>query len=283
MKLDILEEFISFLTYEKGLSTTTTKLITYHVSKFKKYLQINNINISTYSKKDVCSFISIKSIQTRISQIYSISTFNKFLIMNKIRQDYIPLARPKTPQRLPQQLPNQQKLLAIIYQLPENNMISLRNKAIIAILYATGMRAKELCELRIYQLNITQKFVLIHGKGNRERIVPIADYALTIIKKYLIILNSLKVLKPNDLLFINKFYKPLSNLILNNIIKSSTNNVVKHCHVLRHCFATHLMNNNANVSVIQKLLGHSSITTTTIYLSISSEYRKKAYLHHPRH
>ena len=187
---------------------------------------------------------------------------------------------PKIPSKLPEVLSEEEvdKLLDI-------NLVdkySYRNKAMLELLYATGMRASELTNLKLNNIDLDSCIVRIMGKGSKERIVPINDTTIKYLNIYINnyrkeILNK----KDSEYLFISNALKPITRQGLFKIIKKECiragikKNVYPH--ILRHSFATHLLNHGANIRIIQELLGHEDITTTEIYTHLSNETIKKDY------
>ena len=163
-----------------------------------------------------------------------------------------------------------------------NDAFSYRNKAMLELMYATGLRVSELVNLKIHDIDLDMALVQTMGKGNKERIIPIGDYALYYIKEYLINYRDSMLKKEyNDYLFLNNhgkkmtrqgFFKILQKLAKENEIKKDFSP-----HTLRHSFATHLLNHGADLRSIQELLGHSDISTTQIYTHVSNRQLRENY------
>ena len=226
---------------------------------------------------------SPKSISRRISCIRG---FYKFLLIEKIiaNNPMSTIELPKTKKALPKVLTIEEvdKLLDITLK----DAYSYRNKAMLELMYATGLRVSELVNLKIHDIDFVNETVRTMGKGNKERIIPIGEIAIHYLKLYLEIYRS-QLLKKDytDDLFLNNhgkcmtrqgFFKILKKLAKEKDIKTSFSP-----HTLRHSFATHLLENGADLRSIQELLGHSSISTTGIYTHVSNEELKENYKYHP--
>ena len=237
-------------------------------SDIKKYLK--ELNILKESNKTVARFIS------------SLRTFYKFLIIEKIvtKNPLENIELPKLNKSLPKTLDQEDidKLLNIT--LTDN--YSFRNKAMIELMYATGLRVTELINLKIQDIDINMALLRTMGKGSKERIIPIGDYALHYLELYILNYRDSMLKKEyNDYLFLNNhgkqmtrqgFFKILKKIAVENEIEKDFSP-----HTLRHSFATHLLNHGADLRSIQELLGHSDISTTQIYTHVSNKQLKENY------
>lgn len=237
-------------------------------SDIKKYLK--ELNILKESNKTVARFIS------------SLRTFYKFLIIEKIvtKNPLENIELPKLNKSLPKTLDEEDidKLLNI--KLTDN--YSFRNKAMIELMYATGLRVTELINLKIQDIDINMALLRTMGKGSKERIIPIGDYALHYLELYILNYRDSMLKKEyNDYLFLNNhgkqmtrqgFFKILKKIAVENEIEKDFSP-----HTLRHSFATHLLNHGADLRSIQELLGHSDISTTQIYTHVSNKQLKENY------
>jgi integrase/recombinase XerD len=163
-----------------------------------------------------------------------------------------------------------------------------RNRAMLEVLYSCGLRVSELISLKFSEVYFDEQFVIVRGKGDKQRLVPISQKALDEIRDYLIVRRLMKVKKGfEDILFLNRRGAGLTRVMVFYIIKEQIQlaGIIKNIspHTLRHSFATHLLKGGANLRAIQMMLGHESITTTEIYTHIDREYlRKEIITHHPR-
>ena len=181
---------------------------------------------------------------------------------------------PKNTKRLPQVL-NMEEIKTLLDSIEMDNFKNARTRAMLELLYATGMRVSELCNLKLSQLNLKMKYLNVIGKGDKERLLPLNDYVCEILSCYIYDFRYPKLdFKDNDYLFFNNhlnkisseyFYKILKEACINANIKKKVSP-----HTIRHTFATHLYENGADLRSIQELLGHSDISTTTIYTHVSN-------------
>jgi len=167
----------------------------------------------------------------------------------------------------------------------ENDFIALRNNALMELIYSTGIRISEALNIKLSDINAIDRTIKVLGKGNKERIVPIGDIAIESVYKYQNIRNSINY--TTDKLFVNYRGTELSAVsawkIVNKAMRGITEATQKSPHTLRHSFATHLLDNEADIYAISKMLGHSQLSTTEIYTHVSIERLKKSYKQaHPR-
>lgn len=279
-------DYIDYLKYEKNLSSETIKKYKYNLIIFEKYMLNKNINLFDVTQQDIMDFITNyfkdKGVSSKTNSITSINNFYIYLVKDK-RIDINPcenIDRPKMKKRLPDVLTVNEvdKLLDI----PLHTKEDYRDKAILEVLYATGIRISELTNLKMQDVDFANKVVRVFGKGSKERIVPINKYALKYLGMYLDIRGSFLKGKLTDYIFLNSKGEAISResfgLELNKIVKKQGLNKRVTPHMLRHSFATHMLNQGADLRSIQELLGHSDISTTTIYTHVSNEKVKNDYL-----
>lgn len=245
-------------------------------------------NIKDLEKEDIQEYLrtSNKTSKTKARYLTSISHFYKYLIANNTLKanpcDSIKM--PKLAKKLPEYLtiPEVDSLLDIRV----SSAYDLRNKAMLETLYATGMRISELCNLTMSNLFLEDGLIKVFGKGSKERLIPINEVAIKALEDYLKFGRSeLLRTKESEYVFISSrhtkitrqaFFKYIKKLCYEKGIKKSISP-----HILRHSFATHLLNNGADLRTVQELLGHSDIATTQIYTHISNEKLEQEYEHHP--
>jgi integrase/recombinase XerC len=227
--------------------------------------------------------LSAKSVSRKISVVKS---FYKFLIKKKyITKNYASLLIfPKTAKRLPSFVSARE--MENLLGEKHISEISILDKAVIELFYSTGIRLSELINLRLSNVNFSNKTIKVLGKGSKERIVPFGSKAAIAIKNYLKI-REICNLKNIDILFLNKAGKKLYPVQVNRLMKKNLSIVTgmkkKSPHVLRHTFATHLLDNGADIRAVKDMLGHESLSTTQIYTHITPEKLKKVYKEaHPR-
>ena len=279
-------DYIDYLKYEKNRSSRTIEKYKYSLIVFEKYMLNKNINLFDVTQYNIIDFLTNyfkdKGVSSKTNSITSINNFYIYLVKDK-RIDINPcenIDRPKMKKRLPDVLTVNEvdKLLDI----PLHTKEDYRDKAILEVLYATGIRISELTNLKMQDVDFTNKVVRVFGKGSKERIVPINKYALKYLGMYLDIRGSLLKGKLNDYIFLNNKGNAISResfgLELNKIVKKQGLNKRVTPHMLRHSFATHMLNQGADLRSIQELLGHSDISTTTIYTHVSNEKVKNDYL-----
>lgn len=290
----IITKYKQYLILEKSLSDNTVMAYTNDLDKLLYYLEEEKINILDVSLEDLEYFsaglrdigISPRS-QARI--LSGIRTFFHFLLIEDyIRQDPSELLEsPQIGKHLPDIL-SVEEIDNLISAIDRSTREGQRNCAILETLYSCGLRVSELCNLRISDLYLNDGFIKVEGKGSKQRLVPISPRAIEEIKNYFITRNE-GLIKPGyeDFLFISKFGKNISRIMVFHIIKELADKIgLKKSispHTFRHSFATHLLEGGANLRAIQSMLGHESIGTTEIYTHIDRrKLRDEIINHHPR-
>ena len=279
-----IDEFIEYLIIDKKYSENTIKSYKNDLKKFENYIkkQINNINendIKNYIKYLNKENDDTKTISHNISTLRS---FYKFLLIEKKVKnnpmEYIEL--PKIRKSLPKTLSIEEidKLLDIKLK----DAFSYRNKAMLELMYSSGLRVSELVNVNIHDIDTSNCIIRIMGKGSKERVVPLGDYAINYLELYLKEYREKLVKKEmNDYLFLNNHGKKMTRQgffkILKQLAKEKNIKTEFSPHTLRHSFATHLLNGGADLRSIQEMLGHESISTTQIYTHVSKEKLKENY------
>ena len=287
-----LKSFKAYLSVEKNFSEHTIRAYMSDIQSFFiwcNYLSPDKINFEKL-REYLYHIQTFNYKKTTISRkIAAIRTFFKFL--NKIQA--IPtnpadnLYAPKKPKTLPKFLTDNE-MLNLLDNAPIDTPAGLRNKAILELLWATGMRISELSGLNFDDLNLDENEITVFGKGAKERIVLVSERAKKYLKQYIetarpLITNNFPESKiDNNAVFINKTGFRLKNKSIQNAITNIVDSIQlpKHVtpHVFRHSFATRMIENGADLRVVQELLGHSSISNTQIYTHISSQHLKQEYL-----
>lgn len=290
----IIIKYRQYLRLEKSLSDNTVMAYSNDLDKLLHYLEEEKINILDVSLEDLEHFsaglrdigISPRS-QARI--LSGIRTFFHFLLIEDyIRQDPSELLEsPQIGKHLPDIL-SVEEIDNLISAIDRSTREGQRNCAILETLYSCGLRVSELCNLKISDLYLNDGFIKVEGKGSKQRLVPISPRAIEEIKNYFITRNE-GLIKPGyeDFLFISKFGKNISRIMVFHIIKELADKIgLKKSispHTFRHSFATHLLEGGANLRAIQSMLGHESIGTTEIYTHIDRrKLRDEIINHHPR-
>lgn len=285
---DLIKEFNEYLIVEKKASKNTIRNYTHDVNMFIEYIEkeFGLVNINDINKDHIRIFLkSLSNLSTStVSRIMvSMRAFYKFMLKEEYIttniMKYFDLPKPK--KKLPVVL-SEKEINDLLNNIEMNNFPSARNRAMIELLYATGLRVSELVSLSIYQLNLKMKYLSVIGKGDKERLLPINDYTCDILSKYINEYRNVKLdFKDNDLLFFNNKFQPITREYFYEILKKEINKtgITKHVspHTIRHTFATHLYNNGADLRSIQELLGHSDLSTTTIYTHVSNKHLIEDY------
>lgn len=286
-----LDDYFYFIKYEKKLSINTCDSYQNDLIQFRDFLMNKDINnIKIINEKDITDYIkyiSFKNSKTVARNITSIRNFFKYLeTHNKINKNPCEkISNPKTNKNLPNVLTV--KEVDRLLDIKLKNKFDYRNKAMLELLYGTGLRISELVNLKVNDIDFTNNVLICMGKGYKERIVPIGDYSLNYLKDYLNYRPQFIIKNINNYLFLNNHGKKITRQgftkNLNKILKEEGITKKITPHTLRHSFATHLLEGGADLRSIQILLGHSDISTTTIYTHISNEKIKKDYeKYHPR-
>lgn len=291
----IIDEFIDFIRIEKGLSQNTIQSYLRDLKQYDTYLNdkkishIDNVDrtvIQKYFQKLKEEGKSSKSIARLAATIRS---FHQFALREKyaVKDPTILIESPKYEQKLPDVLSIKEVDQLLTFENTTKDR-DIRDKVMLELLYGTGVRVSELIQLRVEDINLTMGFVRVFGKGNKERIIPLGDQLIRLLKHYIldVRINLLKKVD-TDILFLNArgtaltrqgFWKILKKIgVERGISKTLTP------HTLRHSFATHLLENGADLRAVQEMLGHSDISTTQLYTHISKKQIRDMYLnYHPR-
>lgn len=276
--IESLKEFKTYLRLEKGLSRNTIEGYLRDLIDFFNTVRKEDINLITV--KDIDKYLThinkdyaSKSLQRKI---VSLRQYYKFLVTEGYVKDNLMdnFDLPKLPKTLPEVL-TIDEIHTILKSINISNAVGIRNYTMISVLINTGMRVSELVDLRTGDINLRAKMVKVLGKGDKERLIPIDDETVDILKGYMN--NERKELnkESSNLLFLTQRGKPVSRSNFYAILKKLTleSGVRSHVtpHMLRHTFATTMLEGEADLRSIQELLGHSDISTTTIYTHVSNK------------
>ena len=293
-KNEIIDAFIDHLWLEDGLSKNTLNSYRFDLELFTEWLTKSlKKNILDVSQADIQQYLSFKfptSKSRSISRLLATlrRLFRYLLRENKIKNDpTLEIMSPKIPKSLPKSL-SEEEVEALLNAPDVETISGLRDKAMLELLYACGLRVSELVNILLTELSMTEGIIRITGKGSKTRLVPMGEEAVDWIKKYINesrndILNK----KTSKYLFITIRGSGMTRQAFWYLIKkySIIAEIKKPIspHILRHAFATHLINHGADIRVVQMLLGHSDISTTQIYTHVARERLKKIHeSHHPR-
>lgn len=268
--------------YENDLKMMRRFLVTNH--RWAGWLQINMQDIQAY----LTHLNDLRRQWTTINrELASLRTFYNFLLTNDlVNNNPFEEVKIKTHARnLPRYFYSSEMNALFKAADGEGKPLDFRNRAIIELLYATGMRVSECAQLKLSQIQWDVQLILVHGKGDKERYVPFGNYAKDALHKYMKECREILMDKyhtDHDIMFINSHGRPITSegieYILNQIVKRSSLNTHIHPHMLRHSFATAMLNNGADIRSVQELLGHSSLSTTQIYTHVTQENLQKTYM-----
>jgi integrase/recombinase XerD len=294
---DEIKDYMHFLIVEKGLAKNTIESYQRDLKNYSLYLA-NVEEISTFNEVTRVNIVQFlghlkdqgKSSKTVARHVASIRSFHQFLLREKCtdQDPTVHIETPKTERNLPRIL-SIEEVEALLEAPEESTPLGMRDKAMLELLYATGIRVSELISLKMEDVHLTMGFVRCIGKGNKERIIPIGKTAMSVLDKYLenarLKLRSKK--HKDEHLFLNHHGKGLTRQGFWKNLKALAKkaNIEKDLtpHTLRHSFATHLLENGADLRAVQEMLGHADISTTQIYTHVTKTRLKDVYSKfHPR-
>ena len=271
--IDILSGYNYYLKVERGLSPNTVKAYTADIEGFYEFLRHRGVTLRDASSSDISDYIiRVSDYLSKRSQARLLSSLNSFfdyLVSEGERKDNPSSAvdSPKLGKYLPVVL-SVEEVRAILKAAPNE-----RDRAILEVLYGCGLRVSEVCSLKISEVYLKDMFVKVMGKGSKERLVPMAPSTASAIMDYLSVRPESDA-GCEDVLFLNRFGRALSRVAVFKMVKSVAlvAGVDKNLspHTFRHSFATHLIENGADLRVVQEMLGHESILTTEIYTHVDS-------------
>ena len=276
--------YFQYLRVEKGVSNETIRNYAYDLNIF--FETLNKHSTNDLKSGDIQEFIRIQtqnmlSIPTILRRISSIKNFYLFIEKERIITFQIDsLEKPKGSKKLPICI-SIEEVEALLDRPDINKPEGQRDKAMLEVLYSSGLRISELLSLRTNQINYERGIVKIIGKGNKERIVPVGDFAIEYLNKYINDGRRKNPKRGSDFLFLNRYGEPVSRVYFFKQVKKYAKQagiqVEISPHTLRHCFATHMLENGAELRAVQEMLGHANIATTQIYTNISSKRILSAY------
>lgn len=287
-----INDFINYCLFEKGLTDKTKESYQNDLEVYRNFLETKHItDITNITSEHIKDFLKDRNDTEKTTTIAHnltvIKNFHSYLFRQKLVKEDVSefIERPKLRKSLPKTLSIEDvnKLLDI----PLNTLFDYRNKAMLELLYGTGLRITEMLDLKMVDVDFENCIVRCFGKGSKERIVPIGEYIIDSLKEYLERRSFLLKNKRSDYLFLNSlggrlsrfsFFKILKKMLIEKNIKKDVSP-----HSLRHSFATHMLEYGADLRSIQELLGHSDIATTRIYTHISNKKVRDDYVeYHPR-
>ncbi|EOQ97681.1 tyrosine recombinase XerD [Leptospira wolbachii serovar Codice str. CDC] len=290
----LLQTFQEYLSVEKGLSDNSIYSYGYDLNKFAIFLEKEHINFLEVKANDIMRFLEGErerkiSAKTLAREVVAIRQFYKYLRDEK-RLDSNPTEKIETPEvarTIPDYL-TQVEIEELFRNIKEDNLYELRDKCIFELLYSSGLRISEACNLKMTDIDMENMTITVEGKGGRQRLVPFGEKSLEILKKYLVESRT-EILKKRtcEFVFVSKKGSYINRKsvwrLLNHYIKRTKIKKKVTPHTLRHSFATHLLENHADLKSVQELLGHIDISTTQIYTHMANKTLKEVHKKfHPR-
>lgn len=289
-----IDRFIEYLKYQRNYSNFTCNNYKKDLNEYNSFILSNKINYKNmdYNKtKEYVIYLNKKNdAKSTISRkLSSLRTFYKYLVLNnKVESNpFLLVSSPKKEKRIPKFI-NYNNMEEILNVPNIKTKEGQRERVILEVLYASGVRVSELVNIKLKDIDFSNKNILIFGKGSKERLVSFGDYALEYINLYLkegrnLLLDGVK----SDYLIVGKKSEKLTTRrveqIIDDIIKRTSIKLNITPHMFRHTFATHLLDNGCDLLVVQELLGHASLSSTEIYTHVSNEHLREVYLKcHPR-
>ena len=289
-----IDRFIEYLKYQRNYSDFTCNNYKKDLNEYNSFILINKINYKNMDYNEAKEYViylnkknDAKSTISR--KLSSLRTFYKYLVLNnKVESNpFLLVSSPKKEKRIPKFI-NYNNMEEILNVPNIKTKEGQRERVILEVLYASGVRVSELVNIKLKDIDFSNKNILIFGKGSKERLVSFGDYALEYINLYLkegrnLLLDGVK----SDYLIVGKKSEKLTTRrveqIIDDIIKRTSIKLNITPHMFRHTFATHLLDNGCDLLVVQELLGHASLSSTEIYTHVSNEHLREVYLKcHPR-
>ena len=289
-----IDRFIEYLKYQRNYSDFTCNNYKKDLNEYNSFILNNKINYKNMDYNDAKEYViylnkknDAKSTISR--KLSSLRTFYKYLVLNnKVKSNpFLLVSSPKKEKRIPKFI-NYNNMEEILNVPNIKTKEGQRERVILEVLYASGVRVSELVNIKLKDIDFSNKNILIFGKGSKERLVSFGDYALEYINLYLkegrnLLLDGVK----SDYLIVGKKSEKLTTRrveqIIDDIIKRTSIKLNITPHMFRHTFATHLLDNGCDLLVVQELLGHASLSSTEIYTHVSNEHLREVYLKcHPR-
>jgi integrase/recombinase XerC len=288
----IQEAYLYMLKVERQFSNHTLKSYYDDIHQFNDFLQQEHLDLNSFEYKDARNFLSFlysKNLKrTTVSR--KISTLRSFYEYWMTRDEsvvnpFVQLVHPKKEQYLPHFF-YEEEMEALFKTVSSDAKKGLRDRVILELLYATGIRVSELVNIREQDLDMSSPGVKVLGKGNKERFIPFGEFCKQSIEAYLSQFKP-KLNNDHNFLLVNMKGDPITErgvrFVLNDVVKRTAGVTDIHPHKLRHTFATHMLNEGADLRTVQSLLGHVNLSTTGRYTHVSNEQLRKVYLNaHPR-
>lgn len=284
LKTEALRQYIDYLRIDKRSSINTVLSYQSDLLMLEEFLK--GKNPITMNREDIVAFLKFRSkngISSR-SNAHTITVLRDFykfmLIEHKVSENPMDtIELPKMAKKLPKALSLEE--VDILLNIPLQNAYDFRNKAMMELMYATGMRISELIQVKVTDIDFEYEVIRVLGKGSKVRIVPVGTYAMEYLKLYIERYRHFFLKKANDYVFLSirgdKMTRQAFFKIIKQVAQKRGIKTIFSPHTLRHSFATHMLENGADLRSIQELLGHSDISTTQIYTNITDTYRDENY------
>lgn len=296
---EAIKEFLNYLSAVKGYSDNTIESYQNDILEFQAFLKTEKMASSVLRIRQTIptnyvSYLSRQNLKTSSihRKVSSLTSFyNYFLSQGLVRENYfLSVETPKMPKRIPKDIKNEE-IIMLLEACDMNSKLGYRNYCLLSCLYACGIRVSELCNMQIKDIDFNERIIRIHGKGSKEREVFITQTLADHLKHYISTFRVELLYNSKDLenryVFLNKNGTTLTRVGVRKILEKMVENAGEHFHIsphmIRHSFATELLNNGFDIRSVQELLGHESLSTTQIYASVDYERMNKEYLlSHPR-
>lgn len=293
--MEMIKKYLDYLTYEKRYANLTILSYEKDLKTWLTFLNEIKTDYKEVTYQEVRLFLQ-QSYEKKLSRksvgrtMSAIKMFYRFLVSEGvIKANPITLVKTgKGVSMLPKFL-YEQEMEALYSSIDTSGVLGKRNFALLELLYATGIRVSECCSLKLSDFNFDGSMLLVHGKGGKMRYVPLGEFVIHAMQDYLAIRCELmsKSSHTSDIVFLNNRGTPLTDRGVRDILKRITLKTSEHMkltpHMIRHTFATHLLNNGADLRAVQELLGHVNLSSTQIYTHVSKDRLKAVYdLAHPR-
>jgi integrase/recombinase XerD len=291
MKRDLVKEYLLYLQVEKGLSRNSFESYQHDLLKLAKWSEKNGLDIVQLTRQDLREFLidlsaeklsptSVNRLISAMRGFYKFLQFDRHITKNPAED----LQSQQTTAYLPKFL-NQDEIEKLLLVPDVSNEIGLRNRAILETMYACGLRVSELCSLQISDVELDAGILTCKGKGNKTRKVPMGRSAVEWLKSYLVLRRKKENIEMQNL-FVTTLGRAITRQEVFQMVKEYGTKIGRSDispHTLRHSFATHLVQNSADIRSVQQMLGHADISTTQIYTHITDQHLRKTYeKFHPR-